>query len=317
MIILNIFLLLAGFFILIKGSEIFVDGASSIAGNLKVSTMLIGLTIVTFGTSAPELAVSFKSIISGNGDITIGNIIGSNIINNLLIIGVCALIHSLYLKHTTIKRELPIAILITTIFVVVMSDSVFDPVENTFTRSDGIILFITFMIFIYYLYSMMHLRVEDDQSKDYLPMKKAILYTFCGIIALLLGSDFVVDSAVYLAETIGISERLIAMTIIALGTGLPELVTSITATKKGEYDLVIGNVVGSNIFNIALVIGLPVSIFGGIGTVNFNLIDLGILLLSVVLLFAFSVGDRKISKYEGVIFLMIFTAYYSYIILRG
>ena len=317
MIILRIILLLVGLFILIKGSEKFVDGASSIAGNLKVSPMLIGLTIVTFGTSAPELAISFKSMMSESGDIVLGNIIGSNIINNLFIIGICSTIHSLYLRHSTIKKELPIAILVTTIFCVVMSDSLFDPVDNEFTRSDGIILFITFMIFIYYLFSMFRNKVEENEEKEYLPMSKSIIYTIIGIIALIIGSEFVVDSATYIASYIGISERLIAMTIIAIGTGLPELATSITATKKGEYDIVIGNVVGSNIFNIALVIGLPVAIFGGIGEVNFNLIDLGLLLLSVILLFIFSVNDRKISKYEGVLFLIIFTAYYSYVIFRG
>ncbi len=318
MIIAQLFLLIIGFVALVKGADIFVDGASSIAGNLKVSTLLISLTVVTFGTSAPELAVSFNSMANGSGDIVLGNIIGSNIINNLLIIGICSLIHSLYLKHSTIKKELPLAILITVIFAVIMSDSLFDGIDNMFTRGDGIILLLIFMIFIYYLISLVKNKKEEEEKKvNYMPMKKAIIFTILGIVALLIGSEFVVNGAVYLATTFGVSERLIAMTIIAIGTGLPELVTSITATKKGEYDMVIGNVVGSNIFNLGMVIGLPVTILGGIGTINFSIIDLAALVISVILLLMFSVDDHKISRYEGAIFLLLFTVYYCFVIFRG
>jgi cation:H+ antiporter len=316
--ILNIVLLIVGFIILIKGADVFVDGASSVAGNFKVSKMLIGLTIVAFGTSAPEFAVSVKSLVSGNGDIVLGNVIGSNILNILLILGVSAMFRNLSVKDNTVKKELPITILITTLFAVLLSDSLFDKgVSNTFLRVDGIVVLLFFLVFIYYLISMARNKIDEDTKEKYLPMWKAALYTIGGIVAIVLGSNFVVDSASKLAGMMGVSEKMISLTIIALGTSLPELVTSVTATRKGECDLAIGNVVGSNIFNIGMVIGIPVSIFGGIGTITFNYIDLIVMLISAILLFIFSFKDRKINKLEGIIFLTIFVVYYSYVIYTG
>ena len=315
--ILNIFLLVLGFVILIKGADLFVDGASGIASNLKVSKMLIGLTIVAFGTSAPELAVGIKSIVSGNGDIVLGNVIGSNILNVFLILGVSAVFHSLTVKNNTVKKELPITMLITTLFAVLMSDHIFDKtVKNAFTRSDGIILLLFFSVFIYYLISISKKKEAIEENKDVmkLPIFKAIIYTLLGLIGIILGSNFVVDSASFIAKTLGVTERLIALTIIALGTSLPELVTSITATRKGEYDIAIGNVVGSNIFNIGMVIGIPTSIIGGIGIINFSYIDITVMITASVLLFMFSYNDYKISKKEGILFLILFAIYYGYVI---
>ena len=315
--ILNIFLLVLGFVILIKGADLFVDGASGIASNLKVSKMLIGLTIVAFGTSAPELAVGIKSIVSGNGDIVLGKVIGSNILNVFLILGVSAVFHSLTVKNNTVKKELPITMLITTLFAVLMSDHIFDKtVKNAFTRSDGIILLLFFSVFIYYLISISKKKEAIEENKDVkkLPIFKAIIYTLLGLIGIILGSNFVVDSASFIAKTLGVTERLIALTIIALGTSLPELVTSITATRKGEYDIAIGNVVGSNIFNIGMVIGIPTSIIGGIGIINFSYIDITVMITASVLLFMFSYNDYKISKKEGILFLILFAIYYGYVI---
>ena len=315
--ILNIFLLVLGFVILIKGADLFVDGASGIASNLKVSKMLIGLTIVAFGTSAPELAVGVKSIISGNGDIVLGNVIGSNILNIFLILGVSAVFHSLTVKNNTVKKELPITMLITTLFAVLMSDHIFDKtLKNTFTRSDGIILLLFFSIFIYYLISISKKKevIEENKNEKKLPILKAIIYTLLGLIGIVLGSSFVVDSASFIAKGLGVTERFISLTIIALGTSLPELVTSITATRKGEYDIAIGNVVGSNIFNIGMVIGIPTSLLGGIGIINFSFIDISVMIMASVLLFMFSYNDYKISKKEGILFLIIFAIYYSYVI---
>ena len=315
---INIILLVVGFVILIKGADVFVDGAKSIAGNFKVSKMLIGLTIVAFGTSAPEFAVSVKSIISGSGDIVLGNVVGSNILNILLILGCSALFHSLSVKSSTVKKEMPFIILITCAFSALMLDGLFDNVpENTFLRGDGIVLLLFFAVFVYYLVSMAQKKVEGDEDEKYLPMLKAVLFTVGGIIAIVLGSNFVVDSAVFIAKNLGVSEKMISLTIIALGTSLPELVTSVTATRKGEYDIAIGNVVGSNKFNIGMVIGVPVSIFGAIGTVTFNYIDIIVMILAAVLLFIFSVKDRKIDKKEGILFLLIFVIYYSYVIMTG
>ena len=316
--ILDIILLVAGFIVLIKGADIFVDGASSIAGNFKISKMLIGLTIVAFGTSAPEFAVSVKSLISGNGDIVLGNVIGSNILNILLILGISSLFHFLNVKNNTVKKELPITLLITTLFAVLLSDHLFDSsITNAFTRSDGIVLLLFFLVFIYYLISMARNKIDDDQNEKYMSMSKSIVYTILGLICIIVGSNFVVDSASSLASMIGISEKMISLTVIAFGTSLPELVTSVTATKKGEYDIAIGNVVGSNIFNIGMVIGLPIAIFGGISNITFNYIDLIVMLLSALLLFIFSFKDKRISKKEGIAFLILFVIYYSYVIYTG
>ncbi len=317
MLAINIILLIVGFIILIKGADFFVDGASSVASNFKVSKMLIGLTIVAFGTSAPEFAVSVKSLLSGSGDIVLGNVIGSNILNILLILGASAMFHSLNVKNNTVKKELPITMLITTLFAVLLSDHIFDNnVVNCFTRGDGIVLLLFFSVFLYYLISMSRKKIDVDQDeKPAMSLSKSFIWTIGGIAAIVLGSNAVVDSATYLAKAIGVSERLISLTIIALGTSLPELVTSITATRKGEYDIAIGNVVGSNVFNIGIVIGLPVAILGGIEKIAFSYIDLIVMIASAVLLFIFSVKDNKISKKEGLVFLLIFVVYYTYVIL--
>lgn len=312
---ISIILLIVGFIILIKGADIFVDGASSVAKNFNLSKMLIGLTIVAFGTSAPEFAVSIKSLLSGNGDMVLGNVIGSNILNILLILGSSSMIHFLTVKNNTVKKELPITILITTLLIVLMSDSLFDRnVINSFTRADGVIVLLFFLVFIYYLISMMRNKVDEDNDDAKYSMKKSIIYTLFGIVCIVLGSNFVVEHASNIASYLGVSERMISLTIVALGTSLPELVTSIMATKKGEYDIAIGNVVGSNIFNIGIVLGLPIALFGGISKISFNYIDLLVLFSSALLLFIFSYNDRKITKKEGIIMLVLFTIYYSYVI---
>ena len=317
MLAINIILLIVGFIILIKGADFFVDGASSVASNFKVSKMLIGLTIVAFGTSAPEFAVSVKSLLSRSGDIVLGNVIGSNILNILLILGSSAMFHSLNVKNNTVKKELPITMLITTLFAVLLSDHIFDNnVVNCFTRGDGIVLLLFFSVFLYYLISMSRKKIDVDQDeKPAMSLSRSFIWTIGGIAAIVLGSNAVVDSATYLAKAMGVSERLISLTIIALGTSLPELVTSITATRKGEYDIAIGNVVGSNVFNIGIVIGLPVAILGGIEKIAFSYIDLIVMIASAILLFIFSVKDNKISKKEGLVFLLIFVVYYTYVIL--
>ena len=314
--VLQIFLLIIGFIILIKGADIFVDGASSVAENFKVSKMLIGLTIVAFGTSAPEFAVSIKSMIVGSGDIVLGNVIGSNILNILLILGLAALVHPLTVKNNTVRKELPITMLITVLFSVLLIDNVFDKNSiNMFTRSDGIVLILFFSVFIYYLISMSRNKVDEtnDNSKP-MSLMKAIIFTVFGIVAIVFGSNMVVDSASKIATLLGVSERIIALTVVALGTSLPELVTSVTATKKGEYDIAIGNVVGSNIFNIGMVIGIPIAIFGTIPNISISYIDVITMIIATVLLFIFSLKKHKITREKGFIFLLIFACYYSYIL---
>ena len=314
--ILNIILLIVGFVILIKGADVFVEGASGVAGNFKISKMLIGLTIVSFGTSAPEFAISIKSLLSGSGDIVLGNVIGSNIVNILLILGCSSIVHSLNVKSNTVKKELPITMLITILFAVLLSDAIFDKdMINQFSRSDGIVLLLFFTVFLYYLIKMARNKTEEDADKDLISMKKAAIFTIIGIVGIVLGSNFVVDSASYIAKAIGVSERMISLTIIALGTSLPELVTSVTATMKGEYDIAIGNVVGSNIFNIGIVVGIPVAIFGGIGHIAFSYVDLIVMVVSAIIVFLFSFNDYKITRHEGIGLLLLFVSYYGYVIL--
>lgn len=313
--ILNLVLLVVGFVLLIKGADIFVDGASSVATNFKVSKMLIGLTIVAFGTSAPEFAVSVKSLLSGNGDIVLGNVVGSNILNILLILGVASLVHTLKVKDNTVKKEIPITILFSLVFTVLLTDGLFDKgVANAFTRSDGIILILFFSIFIYYLFTIMKNKTNDDDSEK-MSLFKSFMYVIIGIFGIVFGSNFVVDSASGIASILGVSERMIGLTIVALGTSLPELVTSVVATRRGEYDIAIGNVVGSNIFNIGMVIGLPTAILGGIGGVAINYIDLVMMILAALLLFLFSYKKHTLTKSAGITFLILFVIYYAYVIL--
>ncbi|MBQ6538721.1 MAG: calcium/sodium antiporter [Bacilli bacterium] len=313
--ILYIFLLLIGFVILIKGADVFVDGASSLARNFSLSTMFIGLTIVAFGTSAPEFAVSVSSMVTKNPDMVLGNVIGSNILNILLILGCGSLIHSLGVRNSTVKKELPIVLLLTLLMTVLISDELFGLGTNMFTRQDGIIILLFFTVFIYYLISMMRKKKDEEDEPPKFNLSKSIILTLLGIVAIIVGSQLVVKDAASIAAIMGVSHRMISLTVIALGTSLPELVTTVIAVKKGEYDIAIGNVVGSNIFNIGIVLALPVAIFGGINHIVFNYIDLVVLLGSAILLFIFSFRDRKINKYEGIFMLLIFVVYYSYVII--
>ena len=206
--------------------------------------------------------------------------------------------------------------MITCAFAVLLSDNLFaGNIVNSFPRGDGLVLILFFGVFMYYLISMMRNKIEDEEDTNLPSLKKSIVLTLLGLIGIVLGSNFVVDSASGLAKIIGISERMISLTIVALGTSLPELVTSVTATKKGEYDIAIGNVVGSNIFNVGIVIGIPIALLGGIASINFSYIDITIMIVSALLLFLFSLNDHKISKKEGAIFLITFVIYYSYVII--
>ena len=312
---LQVIILIIGFIVLIKGADIFVDGASSIALNLKLSKMLIGLTIVAFGTSAPEFAVSVKSILSGNADMLLGNVIGSNILNILLIIGICSLIHPIYVKSNTVKKEIPIVMLISGLLFFLVKDDLFIKNINEISRNDGFIILLFFTIFIYYLISIMRNNKNDDEEMAKFGIGKSILFTIFGIVCIVIGSNVVVDSASKIATMLGVSQRMIALTVVAFGTSLPELVTSVVSIRKGEQEILVGNIVGSNIFNIGVVLGIPVALFGGIPAIGFNLIDLVVMIIAAILLFMFSFKDRKIDKFEGVIMLIIFIIYYTFVII--
>lgn len=315
---INLALLLIGFVFLIKGADIFVDGASDTARKFRVPKMLIGLTIVSFGTSAPEFAVSIQSILSGKGDILLGNVVGSNILNILLILGISSLVGTLRVNTATVKKEIPVLVLITLAFAALLSDKIFGLAENVFTRQDGVVLLLFFCIFIYYLIGMARKKdTNEEENKDEKPVKlvKALLMIVIGLFGIVLGSDFVVKGASEIAATFGVSQRIISLTIVALGTSLPELVTSVIATKKGEYDIAIGNIVGSNIFNIGIVAGLPVAIFGGVGGGAFSYIDIIALIISAVVLFFFARHGGRIGYKKGIIFLLMFVAYYGYVMM--
>lgn len=308
--ILDIILLVVGFVFLIKGADIFVDGASSTAQNFKVPKMLIGLTIVAFGTSAPEFAVSMSALANGKTDMVLGNVIGSNILNILLILGIAAVIKPVKVKDDTVKKELPLTLLVSTLLVVVFLDvKLANQLSNQVTRSDGIVLLLFFSIFIYYLITLA-LQKSDKVEKPMFKIGQSIFLVVVGLMAIIAGSNMVVNSASSIAKLLGISERVISLSIIAFGTSLPELVTTIVSSKKGEQDLLVGNIIGSNIFNICIVLGVPVSIYGTITPISFNVIDLIMLILSALIIYIFSCTKKTVSKTEGVIMLFLFIIYY-------
>ena len=317
---LQILLLVIGFVLLIKGADWLIDGASSVASNFKVSKLLIGLTIIAFGTGAPELAVSFSSLVTGETDILIGNVIGSNIVNVLLLIGVAAVIHPIRVKKGTVSKELPLLLLISTALIVLLLDvDLAGAIINTFSRADAIICLLFFSIFLYYLIAMARKNrkassVKKEVEEPKYKLSKSFLLVIVGLVCVVGGSQLVVNSASYIATVIGVSERIISLTIIALGTSLPELITTITASKKGEVDLLVGNIVGSNIFNICVVLALPVLFTSGITPERFEMIDLVMLLLSSLLLCILTFTKNKISRLEGVLMLVLFTLYYGYLI---
>ncbi len=314
MLILNIVILLGSLFFIIKASDMFVDAATAIAEGFKVPKMVIALTIAAFCTCAPELAISFNSISSDNAEMTLANVIGSSIINILLIIGVASIVKPIKLKERTIKKELPLLVLITTAFFFLINDSfLIKSSTNSLSRVDGSILIIFFIIFCLYIYSITRKSIELFPKKPKYTKKQAIIRVIISLIAIIITSDLIVDSAVYIAEALNISQKIIAMTIIVIGTSLPELTITVLSAKKGEFDMAIGNIVGTNIFNICIVLGLPITIFGAVSSPAFNLVDLVVVLLAALLLFLFGRTDRELSRREGIIMVITVIVYYAYL----
>ena len=314
--ILQFILLIVGFILLIKGADIFVDGASNIALNFKVSKMLIGLTIVAFGTSAPEFAVSVQAMLNNNGEVVLGNVIGSNILNILLILGLSSLLCKLTVKSATVKKEIPLTILLTMAVSVLLLDNLFDKSSiNMLSRGDGITLLLFFAIFIYYLFSVMKNKKDNDNEDAKYTLGKSFLFTCLGIAGIIFGSDLVVNSATHIAKFLHISDRIISLTVIAFGTSLPELVTSIVSARKGEQDILIGNIIGSNLFNIGVVLALPITLFGSVVPIEFNYYDLAVMILSALMLFGFTFKNYSLDKKSGIIMLLTFTVYYTAILI--
>lgn len=315
--IISILLLIVGFVLLIKGADIFVDGASSTALNLKVSKMVIGLTIVAFGTSAPEFAVSIKALLSGSSDIVLGNVVGSNILNILLILGISSLFSSMVVKDNTVKKEIPLTILFSVLLTVLSFDNIFDKnITNVITRTDGIVILLFFIVFIYYLASIAKNNKEEKEKAPY-KIGKSLLFVLIGLVGIVAGSNLVVDNASAIAKALNVSEKMISLTIVAFGTSLPELVTSVQAARKHENDIAIGNIIGSNIFNIGIVIGLPCMLIGNINASAFNYIDMLVMIFAALLLFILTFKKRKIEAHEGIIMLLVFVIYYTYVVLGG
>lgn len=317
---LNILLLIVGFILLIKGADVFVDGASSTAQNFKVSKMLIGLTIIAFGTSAPELAVSISALASGSTDMVLGNVIGSCILNILLILGLAAVIRPIKIKANTVRKELPMCLMISTLLAVLFLDvMLMNGSENQFSRSDAIVVLLFFCVFVYYLVALAKHSKETNQKDEKAKYKlgKSLLLVLLGLAGIIIGSEMVVRNCTEIATAIGWSERLISLTVIAFGTSLPELVTTVVAARKGEQDLAVGNIIGSNIFNICIVLGIPVAIFGSVTPASFQMLDIIMLVASAAALFFFALTRRKISRGEGIAMLVAFAAYYSAIIIMS
>jgi len=314
MLVLSILGLIFGLILLIMVSDVFVDAASSLAVRLKVPKMLIALTIAAFGTCAPELAISFNSISEGNVDMTMANVIGSCIVNILLIVGVAAIVRPINVKDRVVKKELPLLLVITLAFAVLMSDSLFEiGTINGLKRPDAIILICLFVVFILYILRVVRRNKNEDVEEEcQYSLKTSIILIVICLIIITLASDVVVDSAVYIAEMFGISQKIISMTIIVIGTSLPELTMTVSSARKGEFDMAVGNIIGTNIFNMCIVLGLPIAIYGVAESDAFNLVDNFMVFISSVFFFIFGINDRKLSRREGVFMVLVFVTYYLY-----
>ena len=308
---INFALLIIGFVLLIKGSDFFVDGSSNIASILKIPTLIVGLTIVAFGTSAPEAAVSITSSLSGSNALALSNVIGSNLFNMLLIIGLCALLNELKITKQVLNVDLPFLVLMTGVL------TAFILFGWKITRIEGIILLVLIISYIIYLiYDARKSKESQIVEKPKMSLSRSIIYIVCGVAGIIIGADFVVDSASYIAIAFGMSETLVGLTIVAMGTSLPELVTSLTALRKGENQLIIGNVIGSNIFNISFVLGASSTISPIV--INPNMCADIILMLGVtILFFIFGKTQDKYDKKEGFILMALYIAYMAFAILRN
>ena len=310
-IIIQVVLLLVGFVFLIKGSDFFVDGASSIASILKIPTIIVGLTIVAFGTSAPEAAVSITSSLTGSNAMAVSNVIGSNLFNMLIVIGVSALLGDLLMEKKVLDKDLPFLVGITILW------AVFIIVGWDVTNIEGIILLLILVAYIVLL--IRGARKSGDANeveKPKLTLPKSIIFMLIGLAGIIIGGDLVVDSASAIAIAFGMSETLVGLTIVAIGTSLPELVTSLTALKKGENQLVIGNVIGSNIFNILFVLGAS-SAISAIPLDSSLLTDVLFMLGVTILCFIFGKTQEKYDKKEGIILVTLFVVYMAFAILRN
>lgn len=315
-------LLIIGFALLIKGADIFVDGASSIAKKIGIPPVIVGLTIVSLGTSAPELAVSLISAMNRSNEIAIGNVLGSNLFNTLMVLGVTAVVLPLIIQKEKIKTDFFVNIAVTALLFFLTFDTILGKDRNLISRFDGIILVIVCISYITYLvFKSVKTNVEPPSKEDKnINLFIKILLIILGACAIIFGGDFVVDSATNIAYKFGMSEKLVGLTIVAMGTSLPELVTSVVAALKGENDIALGNVLGSNIFNILLIIGLS-SAISPIPVATSLMIDFLYLVAITIFIFALIfIGkekEKKLTRFEGLLLVTLYIGYMIYIIIRN
>ncbi|MBE7049868.1 MAG: calcium/sodium antiporter [Ruminococcaceae bacterium] len=303
--ILQLVLLCIGFVMLVKGADWFVDGSSGIATKFKIPQLVIGLTIVAMGTSAPEAAVSITAALKGNADITIGNIVGSNILNILIILGISSVITALKVAKSTIKVEIPFMIAITLILLWMGYDGEIGLLE-------GILLLIFFLIYLAYLFVLAKKDRDNEEEIKEISVTKAFVWTVIGLFLIVYGSNVTVDAATRIAKVLGLSERFIGLTIVALGTSLPELFTSVSAARKGNADIAIGNIVGSNIFNILFVIGVSASIIP-VPFANGFRFDTIVAVIATLILLICPLKEMKLKRWSGVLMLVAYAVYFALI----
>lgn len=301
--------LIVGFVLLIKGADFFVEGSSSVAKLLKIPSVIIGLTIVAMGTSAPEAAVSITAGLAGNNDIAIANIIGSNIFNLLVVVGVCAVMKGVVTDKDILKRDMPVNIGISALLLLLL-------IDLKITRIEGIILLILFVVYMIIVVGegLKNRTTESEEVKALSPVL-SIVFIIGGLAAVVFGGDLVVDNASLIAEEFGLSQNLIGLTIVAVGTSLPELVTSIVATKKGESGLALGNAVGSCIFNILFILGMSGTL-SPMAATGESFVDICVLTVVTVMMLIFGKTKGKTSRVEGIICVLAYVGYMVYAVMR-
>lgn len=311
-------ILLAGFIFLIKGADFFVEGSSSIAKTFKVPPILIGLTIVAFGTSAPEAAVSINAALKGANEIALGNVVGSNLFNLLFVIGVASIIYPLKVQKGTILKEFPFNLLTSFVLFILCADvSLQGAKTNVLTRGDGLILLSLFSVFLYYLIEIAILSKEDYKEESVqMPLSKSIIISILGLIGIILGGDWVVKGSSTIAIQWGMSEKLVGLTIVVIGTSLPELVTSVVAAMKKESDIAMGNVIGSNLFNVLFILGIS-AVMRPIAIDKSIFFDMICLIIATVIGYIMATTKRTVSKMEGGFLAISYIAYMVFIIVRN
>lgn len=310
-------LLICGFILLIRGADIFVDGSSSIAKRFGVPSIIIGLTIVAMGTSLPEAAVSATASMAGNNELAISNAIGSNIFNMMVVIGASALLSAINVADETIKRDIPISAICAVLLIVMGAICYFATGEWSLSRPAGVVLLVLFTFYIIYLVRTAisgKSEATEDTGKVMSPIR-ALVLIFIGGFCIFAGGNLTVDSASRIAAEFGMSQTLIGLTIVSIGTSLPELVTSIVAARKNEVDLALGNAIGSNVFNIMMVLGIASSI-SPIAIIRDNIVDIAILLIFTLVVWLFAYTKKSIGRMEGLIMLLLYAGFFVYAVVR-